>query len=198
MAVETQSAEAGAESKRGRVRDVLVAQLGFRFPKGTAEDLARKRLDRICDDLTYLSDESLRRLVGAMRTKGEGAARCFWPDRATFLAFAELVQPRRLEDAPGVASWFASEAGRQAVAGDRLVAEFLFWQRHKRPPMTPGDRMAVEEEAREFSSRRRRAVFNRDAGRAPVLDDADWLPRYEAWEARAMRLVEAGRKGQAA
>ena len=193
-----EKAEAQTDSARGRVREVLVTGLGFRFPKGVSEDLGRKRLDRICDDLVYLSPESLRRLVGALRTKGEGSSRCCWPERATFLAFAELVQPRALEDAPGVASWFASAAGQSAVEGDRLVAEFLFWQRHKRPPLTPGDRMSIEEHARELRSRRRRACFNRSGGRGAVLDDAAWLPWFEGVHARALALVEAGRQGAAA
>lgn len=186
------------ESQRGRVRQALVAGLGFRFPKGTSEDTARKRLDRICDDLVYLTPENLRRVIGALRTKGEGGSRCFWPERATFLAFAEIAQPRALEDAPGVASWFASAAGAEALVADRLVAEFLFWQRMKRPPLSRGDKHGVEEQAAEFRHDRARARSNRDAGRPPMFDDARWLPWYEALEARALALVEAGKRGEAA
>jgi hypothetical protein len=185
------------ETRRGRVRGALM-RLGFRFPKGTTDEDAKKRLNRICDDLAYLSDESLRRLVGALRTKGEGSAKCFWPERATFLAFAEAVQSRPLEEAEGVASWFASVAGREALEGDRLVAEFRFWQRLKRPPMSKGDKLTLAQEAAEIRSQRDRARFNRDAGRAPVLDDAEFLRWYEATEARALALVEAGRRGAAA
>lgn len=186
------------ESKRGRVRQALVAGLGFRFAKGTPEDKAKKALNQICDDLTYLTDENLRRVIGALRTKGEGSSRCFWPPRATFLAFAEAAQPRRLEDAPGVATWFASKAGQDALTEGRLVAEFLFWERYKRPPLTSGDRQTVSSHADEMRTRVRRARFNRDNDRAPVLDDPDFLRWYDDMEARAKALVRAGKAGQAA
>lgn len=178
------------ETKRGRVRSALMT-LGFRHPKGVSPEDGKRRLDRICDDLAYLSDESLRRVVGALRTKGEGASRCFWPERATFLAYAEIAQPRALEDAPGVASWFASAAGDAALSDGRLVAEFHFWERAKRPPLSNGERMVVEREADEMRSRLRRAEV------APVLDDAQWLAWYRAMEARALALVEAARRGDA-
>jgi hypothetical protein len=186
------------ETKRGRVREALVAGLGFRFPKGVKPEDAKRKLDRICDDLVYLSSENLRRVIGALRTKGEGTAKCFWPDRATFLAFAEIAQPRALEDTPGVASWFASAAGREALAEDRLVSEFLFWERMKRPPQSKGDNLRVTEDAREMAARLRRARADREAGRAPFMDDAEWLTWYEGLEARARALVEAGKRGAAA
>jgi hypothetical protein len=185
------------ETRRGRVRTALM-RLGFRFPKGTTDEDAKRRLDRICDDLAYLSDESLRRLVGALRTKGEGSAKCFWPCRATFVGFAEVVQPRALEEAEGVASWFASRAGQEALEADRLVAEFRFWERYKRPPRSRGDLLALSQEADDIRSQRDRARANRAAGRAPVLDDAAFLRWYDGVEARALSLVEAGRRGDAA
>ncbi|MEQ5872587.1 hypothetical protein J4E08_22250 [Sagittula sp. NFXS13] len=191
------SAKIENETQRGRIRSALVEGLGFRFPKGTPEDEARKRLNRICDDLAYLSDEGIRRVVGALRTKGEGGSRCFWPDRATFLAYAELAESRPLEEAPGVASWFASAAGREAVAEDRLVAEFLFWEKKKKPPLLAGEKRAVAEQAAAFRSQARRARANKACGRPPVLDDQEFLVWYEDLERRATALVEAGRRGTA-
>lgn len=186
------------ESRRGRVREALVTGLGFKFPRGTSDEEARKRIDGICDALVRLTDENLRRVIATMKTKGEGSSRCFWPPRASFLAYAEIAQPEPLENIPELASWFASRAGQEALADGRLVAELLFWDKHKRPPVFEGDPRRVRDRADELETRRKRAVFNRDAGRAPVADDLEFLAWYEALEARAMALVEAGNKGQAA
>jgi hypothetical protein len=186
------------ETKRGRVRHALVEGLGFRFPRGTPEEVGRKRLDRICDDLAYLSDEGLRRLVGVLRTKGEGSAKAFWPERATFLGFAEAVEPRQLEEAPGVASWFASAAGKEALLGDRLVAEFRWWERAKRPPLKDGEKLTVEEWAREYRERYRRCRSARDAGLRDPIGEEGFIEWYEGLLARALALVEAGKRGEAA
>lgn len=48
-------AEAGAaETKRDRVRRLLLAPLGFRFPRKIDEAEGRKRLDRIADDVAVV------------------------------------------------------------------------------------------------------------------------------------------------
>ena len=53
------------ETNRDRVRRLFInpmIELGFRFPHRTPEDIVRKRLDRMADDLGYLTDENLRRV----------------------------------------------------------------------------------------------------------------------------------------
>lgn len=184
------------ESQRGRVRRLLLEplqDLGFRFKKGTPDDKAARRLTSLCDDLSYLSDESLQRLKLAMRDKGEGSARCFWPERATFIAFAQMVQERRIEDMPGMVSWFASAAGAAAVAGDRLVAEYRWWNSKHRPPMNEREKWLIDQKAKEFRSREE-GIRDRMRRNVPVdMDDQGWLRAYEADHALALSLVQKAR-----
>lgn len=183
------------ETKRGRVRRLLLEplqDLGFRFKKGTPDDVASRRLAALCDDMAYLSDEALRRVALAMRDKGEGSARCFWPERATFIAFAQMAQPRPIEDMPGMASWFASAAGSAAQEQDRLVAEYRWWRVKHRPPMNDGEWRRISERAAQWRSQAER--FRDRLMRGVVLDQQDqgWLAAYDADHAAALALVQRG------
>lgn len=189
---------ASVESKRDRVRRLLLtplAELGFRWPKGTEGGEGQRRLDRIADDLGYLSDANLVRLCSALRSKGEGSARCFWPAHATFVAYAQLAQPRPIGELPGLASWFGSAAGRQAEAAGRLVAEFRFWRARHRPPMNDGERRLIATRAGEMRDRVMR--LGDRAAHGYGLDDADaaWLEAYRRHEAQALEMVRAAREG---
>ena len=170
------------ESKRDRVRRLLLDRLGsigFRFPKGTDPAEAQKRLDRLADELAYMTDLNLERLFEAMRSKGEGKARDFWPSHAAFIALAQLAQPRPLQEMPGLASWFGSAAGRAALAEGRLVAEYRWWREKHRPPLNAQAKAARVKER---------------LGHALPVDPADreWLFAFERDEAAARELVELG------
>lgn len=180
------------ETQRDRVRRLLIGplqELGFRFRKGTTEDVAARRLATLCDDMAYLSDEGLERLALAMRDKGEGSARCFWPERATFIAFAQMAQPRPIEDMPGLASWFASAAGVAAHDGGRLVAEYRWWLMKHRPPMNDTERARISERASEWRSMSERLRDRIGRGVRLGDHDAGWLRAYDADHDAALALI---------
>ncbi|MBR9766539.1 MAG: hypothetical protein GYB53_24245 [Rhodobacteraceae bacterium] len=190
------------ETKRDRVRRLLLdplAALGFRFQRGTDPDEGRKRLDRLADELAYMSDENLRRLFEAMRTKGEGKARDFWPSHAAFVALAQIAQPRPLEEMPGLASWFGSEAGRQALAEGRLVEEYRWWLVKHRPPLNAQERRVVADRGGAGQARAARLTERLGLGLPVDVADREWLLAWQAHEAAARALVRLGmEKGNAA
>lgn len=182
------------EGARARVRRLLIdplAEDGFRFKRGTDPEVAKKRLAQMADDLTYLSDRSLGILRASLRTKGEGEAKCFWPVRATVLGLAEALEPRPLEDMPSICSWFASKAGREALQAKRHIAEFLFWQRRKRPPLTDSEWRLVTSNAEERN--RLYALFaeRKERGLTLLPEDRDFMERYERLDAKVRGLIEA-------
>lgn len=187
------------EGKRDRVRRLVLHPLiadGFRLKRksGEAHDAleARERAecDRLADALAYMSDKGLRVLREMLATKGEGTARCFWPARATVIGLAEAFEPRPLEDLPGLASWFRSVAGSQALDEGRLVAEFQFWFRKKRPPMSDQDRRLIADKAAEWQS-----IVERERDRIRRgfrAHDPEFLHWYDTQHARAATLVAEG------
>ena len=192
------------ETKRGRVRRLLIDPLasgyggmGFRFPKGTDEKKQRSYLDWMADWLGYLSDEELRLLKACLSAHGEGAQRCFWPQRATVVFYAQAARPRPIETWPECASWFASIEGPKAQAEGTLVATMLFIECNIRPPYTPKDRREVAASAADLLRRdteaRERVARGRDYG-----DDAQFLAWYGRLTARAEALVEPERREGAA
>lgn len=192
----TDSVDTG-EARRTRVRRLLIDPLtadGMRFRKGVAEDVQAKRLAQLADDLGYMTDDNLTALRECLATKGEGAHRNFWPERITVLGFAEVCQPRPLEDLKGLARWFGSAAGSAALKDDRLVAEYRFWLRFKRPPTSDQDRRTIASRAAEWRDRALR-IEDRIArlGRAADLEDEAWLQAYNRDHAAALKLVNQAR-----
>lgn len=190
-------AAAPKEANRARVRRLFIEPLvrdGMRFKHGTSDEDQRRRLDQMADDLGYLSDDSLSVLAACMVSKGEGSNRVFWPSRVSILSFAEAREPRPMEDVPGLRSWFISAAGRTAAGiPGRLIAEFSFWKRHKRPPLGDREWEAVNRNAAGFS-RRVELIRDRMARGVRVDEvDAQWLGRYEQTEAMLRAwLAETG------
>ncbi|NVK57312.1 MAG: hypothetical protein HWE26_17045 [Alteromonadaceae bacterium] len=194
------SEEQKTETKRDRVRRLLLtplAEMGFRWKRGTTDEDGRKRLDRVADDLAYLTDQNLDRLFLALQDKGEGSARCFWPEHATFVAYAQLAQPRPLSEMPGIASWFGSEAGRRAEEEGKLVAELRFWTVKRRPPMNDAERRRIAERAAEMRDRVARLCDKLDRGWSILPADAEWLAAYRRDEAAAQALRLEAKKGAA-
>ena len=128
------------ETNRDRVRRLLFAPLGFRWPKGVPEDRGRADLDAIADDLSYLSDADLAVLARIMRVHGDGSARCFWPPRAAFAGFAHVVRPRPMTDDPSLLRWWASVEGQRMVLDGTLVETYDYFERHRKPPVGDGPR----------------------------------------------------------
>ena len=181
-------------SNRDRIRDLLFDRLGFRFARGTDAEKGKAMLNRIADDLAYLSDESLAALLAMLRTKGEGTARCFWPPRATFLAIAEYIQPRPVEDIPALCSWFGSVEGPKAAANGILVETFLFIEARKLPPVADGAMRQITAQARE-NARRLLIVDERTAAGLSVAPDELAFARwYREKLAFCQNLMEAERR----
>lgn len=202
-AQETAAGTAGAggasESRRDRVRRRLLDRLDFRFPKSTDADAGQRFLDGLADELGYLSDRGLEVLRGVVEVKGEGSARCFWPSRATFLGFAQLVEPRPVEELPALRRWFASVEGPKAQAEGTLVETWEYFRRNRVPPVSEGARRRLYEEA-EANKRRLRIVREKQAaGHVVAAEDAEWARAYAARCAYVAEIVtiEQDRKGAA-
>jgi len=192
---------ADTETKRARVRRLLIEpaqRRGMRFPKRMAEEERRKTLVRLCDAVAYLDDAALAALADWVRSHGDGADRSFWPPVVGIISIAEAICPRPLEEAPGVASWFGSRAGPAAVAENRLVAEFLFWERFKRPPMSDRDKAGVARQAAEMRGDAHRIEDQLRRGVEPGAERREFLRWYREIEARALALVKAGEEKRAA
>lgn len=189
------------ESKRDRVRRLVfepLARRGFRFPKGIAPEDQRKAMDAMVDGVTYLSDDALRALEESLRSKGDGSAKTFWPTQATITTVAEALEQRPMRELPALLRWFGSRAGPEALAANRHVAEYLFWQRWKKPPVTDRDRRRVAEVAQEQADRAARVQDRIDRGFAPFGDDGQWLDWYNGLDARVRGYIAEAEKGDAA
>jgi hypothetical protein len=189
-----------AETKRGRVRRLLIDPLeaeGFRFPHRTDAEASKKFLNRVADGMAYMSDHGLSVLRAALRTKGEGSSRCFWPSYITIDGLAEHIEHRPLDQIPGLLSWFVSRAGQEAIEADRLVSEFKFWTDNKRPPMSEYEKKFVADRAAEWNQKARSTRDRISRGMQPLFDNGEWLERYEARRAEIESMID-GHKGAAA
>lgn len=193
------------ETKRGRVRRLLLDPLDFRFAKGTDEAWAKRFLNGLADDLAYMPDERLAALRESLQSHGQGSARNQWPDRATVIAFAEWFAPRPLEELPALLSWFGSVEGPRAIAEGTLVETFEYISRRKAPPYTPQAQALIAESA--AASARRLAILaeRRARGLACGGDDLAWERWYlalrekcEAIVARERARKDGGQEGAAA
>lgn len=191
--------ESDKETARDRVRRLVLDPLtkaGMRFRHRTPQDDQAKWLNALCDELSYCNEKTLQAIASWAKCHGDGAGRSFWPSRVAFLSTAEAYQPRRLEEVPVIASWFGSVAGPAAQDAGRLVAEFRFIERMKRPPLqgAKGQRewAAIEEEARDYQRRVElstdRITRNVEVGSS----ERQFLGWYFETELRALALVEAG------
>ncbi|MFT5614689.1 MAG: hypothetical protein ACI8Q6_001971, partial [Granulosicoccus sp.] len=101
--------EAKAESKRDRVRRLFTSRLddlGFRRHGNVKVADHGLNMVKLIDALTYMSDHSLNVLYDMLKSKGQGRDRDIWPSRATILGYAELVEPRAIEELPSLIRWF--------------------------------------------------------------------------------------------
>ena len=189
---QSETTETEPETKRGRVRRLLIAPLeerGMRFKHGTPVDRQKRFIAGLCDDLSYLSDNSLALLVAWAKVNGQGSAKCFWPERIAFLQLAHTYEPRALKDVRGVTSWFSGQAGREAAAvPGRLVAEYRFWRKWLKPPVFDKEKQFVAAKAKEWLQHAERAREFRSGGRSY---DQEFLDAYEADEAAARALMRA-------
>lgn len=181
------------ETKRDRIRRLLLDPLGFRFPKAVDAEAGKKTLNRIADDLTYMSDASLAAMRDMMASKGQGSARNFWPDHASFIGFAEVVEPRPVEELPALLSWFGSVEGPAAMKAGLLVETWQFIERRKKPPVTNQERALVSEQAAKNARRLQIIEERRRDGRTVDAEDAAWERWYLQLRIRCEEIVERER-----
>lgn len=184
------------ESKRAKVRRCLLDPLGFRFRKEVPEEDRQKFLTRLCDDLGYMAPGRLAVMADMLRGHGQGAAKCFWPEHATFVGLAEVVEPRPIEELPALRSWFGSVEGPRAIRDGTLVETFDYISARKVPPYTPQARAMVAERAAQ-SRRRLTIIAERRAQGLPVApEDAAWEGWYTDRHAACAAIVERERDGK--
>lgn len=180
------------ESKRARVRRLLIdplVDLGFRFKQGMPDDKATTFLSRVADDLAYMSDDGLVALCVCLRTKGEGSAKCFWPAFATVLGFAEMFEHRPLIELPALLRWFKSAAGQAAHSRDRLVAEYWFWTKYKRPPVRDADKRMVSDKAAGLARRVELALDRQRRGADLEPAEQSFLDAYRARQSYLEQMI---------
>lgn len=194
-----------AETNRDRVRRLLLHPLGFRHERKTDAEAGQALLDGIADDLAYVSDDALGRILEAMRGKGLGAHKDFWPTRAAFIAYAETYHPRPLALSPKLMSWFASVEGPRALANGSLVETWEYFEKKKHPPHSPPLSPAVADSARraikhaaQDNARRLELIQSRRArGVANLPDDEAWEPWYLERLRVCTEAVNQARAGKA-
>ncbi|MEJ6397030.1 hypothetical protein [Yoonia sp. 208BN28-4] len=184
---------AKCENNRDRVRRILFDHLGFRHPRGTDPAEGRKALDAIADELAYVDDKRLGVLARMLLVHGQGSAKNFWPDRATFLNFAHIVQPRPLTDDPKLLGWFGSVEGPKAIARGTLVETFQYFQAKRVPPVTDGAMRLVEGKAADNQSRAARIAERLGNGLPVSPDDQQWHRYYTDLLSKLTQLVEVER-----
>jgi hypothetical protein len=178
-----------SESNRARVRRILFDPLGFRFPKRMTVADGQSILNGIADDLAYMADDKLEALERMLRVHGQGSDRSFWPERATFVAFAHVCQPLPLDRDPKLRSWFASVEGQRMVQDGTLVETWRYFERKRIPPYTPEAREMVRREA-EGNARRVQLVAERLRLGLPVnAEEGRFSEWYLDQRARLERLV---------
>ena len=183
------------ETKRDRSRRLFIQpmlDLGWRKPGNVKADKHAEMLVSLADHLAYLSDESFARLREVMRTKGAGNLRDMWPPLARILSYAELVEPRDLTQLPAMLRWFRSSAGQRAEAENRLVEEYGFWCRNKRPPLHDGEFRQICEKAEANQSRASLITDRIRRGVSVPGADHDWMRRYQDRLYQLRELVKEG------
>lgn len=180
-------------TNRDRVRRLVFEALGFRWPKAVPEAEGIARLNRIADEIAYMSDDGLEALARMMRPHGQGSARNFWPDRASFLSFAHIVQPLPLEDDPKLLSWLASVEGDRILAEGTQVETWEYFERRRVPPATDQARQIVARQASDAQGRLRRIDEKVAAGWYVDAQDLAWSRHYRARRAHIEQVLREAR-----
>ncbi|MCZ4351546.1 hypothetical protein O4H61_03370 [Roseovarius aestuarii] len=181
------------ETKRDRVRRLFIRPMtdwGWRKPGDMKADAFEAMLVKLCDDLAYLSDRGFSRLRDALRTKGTGKGLNGWPTRATIVTFAQLAEPRPIDEMPNLVSWFRSAAGRRAAEADQLAEEYGWWCKFRSPPYADHHQRMIAEKAAENRSRESLIRDRMARGVDPGPGEAEWLKWREARVAHVRGLMQ--------
>lgn len=185
------------ESKRGRVRRLLIDPLddiGFRKHGNVKVEKHKANLARVADELSYMTDAGLETLRGQLKSKGQGPSRDVWPSIATITAFAELVEPKPIEEMPELLRWFRSRAGPAARDAGTLVETYGFFHRFKKPPV-----MAERQILERAQDNRRKLELYEDRIRRDVArpEEVSWARGYRERLAYCEDLVRRGEEYRA-
>lgn len=192
--MDAQGDPVSGETNRDRVRRLLFVPLGFRHPKAMTPEAGRAFLDAVADELAYLSYDDLVVLARTLAPLGQGAAKCFWPDRATFIGWAHAVRPLPLSADPKLLSWFGSVEGPRARDEGALVETFEWFEAKRLPPYTDQARRIVAERAAESARRLQIVAERRQRGIAVDPQDAAWDAWYRGRRAWLEELVAIERE----
>lgn len=181
--------EEAAKNKRARVRLLLIEPLealGFRRNAKMPVEAFKTQMVNMIDQLVYMTDDSLEVMFGMLKSKGQGANRDIWPSPATFTGYAELVEPRPIEELPGLLRWFRSIEGPKALEAGTLVETWVYFHKHKRPPKFVERQLQVD--AAKHSSRCQLVRERMGRGTAKA-EDINFLKRYESRRAYCEAIV---------
>ncbi len=186
------------ESKRDRVRRLFIQpmnDLGFRRNALVKVADFELTMTKITDALTYMSDHSLGVMFDMLKSKGQGRDHDFWPSRAAILSFAELVEPRELEELPSLIRWFRSIEGPKALRDGTLVETWAYFRKFKKPPV--GAKLQIQRTADDNSHKLELYRERIQSGKA-TRDEVIWVDRYEKRLAYCEALVTDVQQGDAA
>ncbi|MDJ0631087.1 MAG: hypothetical protein QNJ44_22710 [Rhodobacter sp.] len=200
------------ETKRDRVRRLLITPLleyGMRRPswlqpkrnadgevEKTLEDVYRDYLNRLADNLGYMTDDGLDRLRQSLVFNGEppppstrrNPGRRYRDEFPSFVAVFDLANAFEecpLHQWPGLRSWFGSVAGPKALQLDTAVETYDFILALKRPPFRESDRRAISEDA----ARRRAFLAGLEKGFVTPADE-NRRTRYVHRLAKVKALIQ--------
>jgi hypothetical protein len=196
--IQDTASDAKAETKRDRVRRLFsdrLTGLGFRRHGNTKVADHELTMLKVIDALTYMSDHSLNVLFDMLKTKGQGREREIWPSRATIMGYAELIEPRAIEELPSLIRWFRSVEGPKALREGTLVETWQYFQTHKRPPVTAHRQIAENASKHARTLQLYRERIQRGSANA---EERDWVARYEKRLAYCKGLLPADANEEAA
>lgn len=184
-------AEDGTESRRARVRRLLIQPLedaGMRRPSGWSLAEYQAFLGRLQDRLGYMDEGNLTGMRALLFAKGRGKDHDIWPKEVTIMFIARNLQAPPPRECDYAASVMRSAMGRAARAQGYHV-ELLDVARRLGPPPGRYDLARLEREAKDNRAARRKieAQIARDAA---SVEDRQWLRWYMDLEAECAAIQQ--------
>lgn len=192
--------ETGQESKRDRVRRILINPLlraGMRKQNKMKADQYSEMLTRLADKLSYLDELHLRGLEPKIIRHAKGKERNEWPAEVSIISWAYEVQSPPPRKCAYVVSVLKSKAGARALEYGYLP-ELLMALRTFGPPFSKLDLQQLAQTARANRQDLKRVREMIERGTAP-LERRQWMDWYLRHEREAKAIMEMDiSEGQAA
>lgn len=183
--------EASAETKRDRVRRILIDPL---LQAGMKKQTRMKQPEyeafqiKLCDRLSHMSDKNLLGMVSFITRHAKGGERNQWPDEVSIVSCALSIQPPPPRSCPYVVSVLKSEAGQRAKTLGYHVELFMFVRKFG-PPFSKVNRKKLADEAQENRKEMSRVVNAIERGTA-LEERRQWLDWYLRHEAEALAIID--------